>query len=114
MFACSMSIVFPNVTCLLFVRSCVDVLLNSVQNPYMVFCACWVMLSVGFVLFCSWDLLMVFCRGSVLSAFPISVRSSSAVVMLSSRKRSSCCASRCNFVYGACVVLVFDPAFPFC
>jgi len=39
---------------------------------------------------------MVFRRTSVLSAFAIAVRSSSAVVMLSSRKRSSCCASRCN------------------
>jgi len=39
---------------------------------------------------------MVFCRTSVLSAFAIAVRSSSAVVMLLLRKRLSCCASRCN------------------
>ena len=90
------SIVFPNVTCFLFVRSCVAVLLNAVQIPYVVFCARWVMLAVGFVLFCSWALSMVFCRESVLLTFAIAVRSSSAVVMLSSRKRSSCCASRCN------------------
>ena len=95
-FACSMSIVLPNVTCFLFVRSLVAVLLNAVQNPYVVFCARWVMLAVGFVFFCSWALLMVFCRGSVLSAFAISVRLSSAVVMLSLRKRLSCCASHCS------------------
>ena len=39
---------------------------------------------------------MVFRRESVLLAFAVAVRSSSADVMLSSRKRSSCCASRCN------------------
>ncbi len=37
---------------------------------------------------------MVIRRTSVLSALAIAVRSSSAVVMFSSRKSSSCCASR--------------------
>ena len=93
-FACS--VVSPNVTCFLFVRSRVAVLLNAVQIPYVVFRARWVMLAVGFSLLLSCALSMVFRRTSVLSAFAIAVRSSSAVVMLSSRNRSSCCASRCN------------------
>ncbi len=75
------------------------VLLNAVQIPYVVFRARWVMLAVGFVLVLLWAWLMVFCRESVLSAFAIAVCSSSAVVMLSSRKRSSCCASRCNVFF---------------
>ena len=39
---------------------------------------------------------MVLCRESDLLAFAIAVRSSSAVFMLSSRKRLSCCSSHCN------------------
>ncbi len=103
----------PNVTCFLFVRIRVAALLNAVQIPYVVFRARWVMLAVSFLLVLLWAWSMVFCCESVLSAFAIAVRSSSAVVMLSSRKRSSCCASRCNVFYGACVVLIFDLAFPF-
>jgi len=91
----------------------VAVLLNAVQIPYVVFLACWIMLAVGFVLLCSWALSMVFCRESVLSAFAIAVRSSSAVVMLSSRKRSSCCASRCNVCLRCMRRLSFRSCFSF-
>ncbi len=56
---------------------------------------------------------MVFCRTSVLLAFAIAVRSSSAVVMLSSRKRSSCCASRCNVCLRCMRRLSFRSRFSF-
>jgi len=56
---------------------------------------------------------MVFRRTSVLSAFAIAVRSSSAVVMLSSRKRSSCCASRCNVCLRCMRRLSFRSRFSF-
>ena len=75
-----------NVTYFLFVRICVAALLNAVQSLYVVFCGRWVMLAAGFALLWSWALLMVCRRISFLSAFAIAVRSSSAVVMLSSRK----------------------------
>jgi hypothetical protein len=64
----------------------VAALLNAVQSPYVVFSGRWVMLAVGFALLWLWALLMVCRRISFLSAFAIAVRSSSAVVMLSSRK----------------------------
>ena len=56
---------------------------------------------------------MVFRRTSVLSAFAIAVRSSSAVVTLSSRKRSSCCASRCNVCLRCMRRLSFRSRFSF-
>jgi len=56
---------------------------------------------------------MVFRRTSVLSAFAIAVRLSSAVVMLSSRKRSSCCASRCNVCLRCMRRLSFRSRFSF-
>ncbi len=61
-------------------------LLNVVQIPYVVFCASWVMLAVGFALLRLWALSMVLRRTSVVPAFAVAVRSSSATVMLSSRK----------------------------
>ena len=54
MFACSATVmifVSPNVTCFLFVRSRVAVLLNAVPIPCVVFLANWLMLVVGLALF---------------------------------------------------------------
>ena len=56
---------------------------------------------------------MVLRRDSGLLAFAIAVRSSSAFVMLSLRKRLSCCASRCKVCLRCMRCFSFQSCFSF-
>ena len=54
---------------------------------------------------------MLFCRTSVVSALAVAVRSSSATVILNDRLVVLAFVA---FVYGACVVSIFNPVSSFC
>lgn len=83
----------PNVTCFLVVNNRFAVLLNTEHSPYVEFCTRCLMLVSVFALVLSCSLSIFHRLLSVVFAFAISVRSSSAIVMHSSRKRSSCSAN---------------------